>query len=84
MVIAVHVVHLRRIEEKQDEKVAAAEEGDEKDEDHCSSGLPEKGSRHHGVFCDANFVDEKLDDEHDTNHKWYQDVDATPGVLNYR
>lgn len=83
MVIAVHVVHLRRIEEKKDEEVAAAKEGDKKDEAHCSWGLSEKRSRHHGVFCDANFVDEELDDEHDTNHKRYQDVDATPWVLIY-
>ena len=81
MVVAVHVVHLRRVEEKEDEEVAAAEEGDKKDEGHCSSGLVEKGSRHHGVLRDANFVDEEIDDEHDTDHERYQDVDATPWVL---
>lgn len=83
MVVAVHVVHLRRVEEKEDEEVAAAEEGDKKDKGHRSPGLPEKGPRHHGVFCDANLIDEELDDEHDTNHERYQDVDAAPWVLIY-
>ena len=84
MVITVHVVHLRRIEEKQDEKVTAAKEGDEKDEAHGPWGLPEKRRRHHRILRDADFVDEELDDEHDTDHKRYQDVDAAPWVLDCR
>ncbi len=71
---------MRRPEEEHDEEISAAEEGDEKDEQHGSFGFAEELPRNHGVGR-VDLPREEGGDQHEPDDEGSKDVCATPGVL---
>jgi hypothetical protein len=76
----IDIVHLRRIEEQQDEKVTATKKCDQENDDHVFFGLLKQRSRNHGMGC------KELPNKEGNNHDEADDeraeiVRASPRIL---
>ena len=66
LLLTIHVKHLCGPEEQHRKVVAAAQKGDQENQDHGSLSFVEQLSWHHGIFGETNLVDEEKDDETNT------------------